>query len=52
MAYKIGEISIKLKLNPGITFWQAIKLRIAGKAYRPIAEKIGDAIAAKITEQV
>lgn len=32
---------IKTKIDMGITLWQAIKLRIAGKAYMPIAEAIG-----------
>ena len=31
----------RVQIDLGITLWQAIKLRIAGKAYLPIAEKIG-----------
>ncbi len=38
---KIGLVCY-VKNNVGISLWQAFKLRIAGKAYLPIAEKIGD----------
>ena len=31
---------IGVKIDFGMTLWQAIKLRIAGKAYHPIAEEI------------
>lgn len=45
---KIGSVSVEvipsIKVDLGITLWQAIKLRIAGKRYFPIAEMIGKQI--------
>lgn len=45
---KIGSVSVEvipsIKVDLGITLWQAIKLRIAGKRYLPIAEMIGKQI--------
>lgn len=46
--YQIGMIC-QVKIDLGITLWQAIKLRIAGKGYMPIAEKIGNEMVAHLT---
>jgi hypothetical protein len=46
--YQMGMIC-QVKIDLGITLWQAIKIRIAGKGYLPIAEKIGNEIVAHIT---
>lgn len=45
---KMG-IVCDITIDLGITLWQAIKLRIAGKAYMPIAEKIGNEIVRRLT---
>ena len=42
MKESIGQVSIYVDTK--ITLWQAIKLRIAGKGYIPIAEAIGKVI--------
>ena len=42
----IMTVSTSLKVNVGVapSLWQCIKLRIAGKAYEPIAREIAGAI--------
>jgi hypothetical protein len=45
---QIGMVC-QVKIDLGITLWQAIKLRIAGKGYMPIAEKIGNEMVAHLT---
>lgn len=40
MAKTDQNIIIEVVIDYRISFWQAVKLRIAGKAYLPIAEKI------------
>lgn len=42
------EVVCRVKVDVGITLWQAIKLRIAGKAYMPIAEQIAKSVAQKM----
>jgi len=37
-----------IEIDVGISFWQAIKLRIAGKAYMPIAEQIAERIKSEL----
>jgi len=43
-----GSIKVEINIDTGISLWQAIKLRIAGRAYEPIAKDIAAAIVRKI----
>lgn len=38
---EVGMI-LKTKVDFGITFWQAVKLRIAGKGYEKLAQRLID----------
>lgn len=40
MAKQNVPIELKLKITYGISLWHAIKLRIAGKNFKPIVEEI------------
>jgi len=44
----VGKVHVVVKINTGITLWQAIKLRLAGKNYEPIAREIAEAIKSRI----
>jgi len=40
MASLNNDLMIKVKFNYEISLWQAIKLRIAGKNYRVVADEV------------
>jgi hypothetical protein len=47
----LGVVSLKVNFDSGVSLWMAIKLRIAGKNYEPIAREVGKAIAWKIRQE-
>jgi len=48
----IGLVSVTLNIDTGLSLWSSIKLRLAGRAYEPIAQRIGDVLVDHLREQL
>jgi hypothetical protein len=46
------ELKVKISVEYKISFWQAIKLRIAGKAYQEITKEIIKQIKKKFAKEI
>jgi hypothetical protein len=49
---KLDSVELEVNINTGISLWQAIKLRIAGKNYLPIANQIAESIKARFDREM
>jgi hypothetical protein len=46
-----ARMAVKIHIDTGISFWQAIKLRVAGKNYEIIAKEIAESIKRRLEKE-